>query len=53
VTEGDPEWQSETAALLQALARYGWCDGANLQLDYRFGAGQPERTEKPRQGMAT
>jgi putative ABC transport system substrate-binding protein len=30
-------------ALLQALAAYGWRDGANLQVEYRFGAGDPQR----------
>jgi putative ABC transport system substrate-binding protein len=43
VAEGDPEWQSEAGALLQGLERYGWRRGANLQVEYRFGAGQPER----------
>src|SRR3954452_10523128 len=43
VVEGDPEWQSEVSALLQALAGFGWRDGANLQVEYRFGGGQPER----------
>lgn len=43
VVEGDPEWQAEVAALLQALAGYGWRDGANLRVEYRFGEGRPER----------
>jgi len=43
VVESDPEWQSEAGALLRALAGYGWRDGANLQVEYRFGEGQPER----------
>ena len=44
--EGDLETQARTAALLQGLARLGWTDGRNMQIDIRFGGGDAERIRK-------
>src|SRR5215510_5982632 len=39
----DPEGKVRVGALLQALDALGWTDGRNLRIDYRWGAGDPER----------
>lgn len=41
--EGSAEATSRVAALRDGLLRYGWVDGRNLQLDVRYGDGNPER----------
>jgi putative ABC transport system substrate-binding protein len=43
VSESDPEWRAEYAALTEALTEFGWIEGRNLQIDLRFGAGDPSR----------
>jgi putative ABC transport system substrate-binding protein len=40
---GDPEFQTRLAAFLQGLQELGWTVGRNLQIDYRWGAGDPDR----------
>ena len=42
-SEHDPEWKSEKAAFLQAMSGFGWTEGRNLHVDYRFGAGDRSR----------
>src|SRR5829696_5598192 len=42
-SENDPEWQSEKAAFLAAMAGFGWSVGQNLRIEYRFGSGDPNR----------
>jgi putative tryptophan/tyrosine transport system substrate-binding protein len=44
VAEGDPEGQARVAAFEQELAKLGWTIGRNLQIDYRWGMGDVERT---------
>jgi putative ABC transport system substrate-binding protein len=39
----DPEAQSRNAAFLQGLSELGWTVGRNLRIDYRWGAGDPDR----------
>jgi ABC-type uncharacterized transport system substrate-binding protein len=39
VAENDSGWQSARSALLEGLAKLGWIEGRNLQIDLRFGAG--------------
>jgi hypothetical protein len=34
------------SAFLQALQQLGWTDGRNVTIDYRWGAGDPERIRK-------
>jgi len=41
--ESDPEGQARVAALRQDLQRLGWTEGRNIRIDYRWGAGDPDR----------
>jgi putative ABC transport system substrate-binding protein len=42
----DPEDQARVAAFQQGLAQFGWTDGRNVRIDYRWGAGDPDRYRK-------
>jgi putative ABC transport system substrate-binding protein len=37
--ESDPRTQAMVTAFVQALAKFGWIDGKNVRIDYRFAAG--------------
>jgi putative ABC transport system substrate-binding protein len=39
----DPEGQARIGAFLQGLQELGWAIGRNVQIDYRWGAGNTER----------
>jgi putative ABC transport system substrate-binding protein len=39
----DPEYAARNAAFLQGLGEFGWNVGRNVQIDYRWGAGNVER----------
>jgi len=39
--ENDPLIQESVTAFAHALARFGWSDGKNIRIDYRFAAGNP------------
>jgi putative ABC transport system substrate-binding protein len=39
--ENDPFSQKSRTAFEQALRRFGWVEGKNIRLDYRFAAGDP------------
>ncbi len=39
----DPETRARLAAFLDALQQLGWSQGRNLQIDYRWGMGDPNR----------
>jgi putative tryptophan/tyrosine transport system substrate-binding protein len=41
--ENDPEAKRALQALLQGLQELGWTPGINLQIEIRYGEGQPER----------
>jgi putative ABC transport system substrate-binding protein len=41
--ESDPEWRASNRTFLEQLHRLGWEDGRNLQLEYRWAAGDVER----------
>jgi putative ABC transport system substrate-binding protein len=43
LAESDPERASFVAAFTQGLADLGWRDGSNIQIDYRWGAGDSDR----------
>jgi putative ABC transport system substrate-binding protein len=43
IGESDPEAQSMAAALHRGLRELGWVNGRNLQVDHRWGAGNPQR----------
>jgi putative ABC transport system substrate-binding protein len=42
----DPESQARHAAFLQGLQEWGWTAGRNVQIDYRWGAGDADRFRK-------
>jgi putative tryptophan/tyrosine transport system substrate-binding protein len=39
--ENDPPTQAMLTTIAQALARFGWVEGKNIRIDYRFAAGDP------------
>src|SRR5437764_5470857 len=39
--ENDPMARASVAAFAQALERFGWVEGKNIRIDYRFAAGDP------------
>jgi putative ABC transport system substrate-binding protein len=39
--ENDPFTQANATAFAQALGRFGWVEGKNIRIDYRFAAGDP------------
>ncbi|HET7885098.1 MAG TPA: ABC transporter substrate binding protein, partial [Bradyrhizobium sp.] len=41
--ENHPFTQKSVAAFAQALRRFGWVEGRNIVIDYRFAAGDPRR----------
>jgi putative ABC transport system substrate-binding protein len=41
--ENDPDAQANITAFQHALQKLGWADSGNLHIDYRWGAGDPER----------
>jgi putative ABC transport system substrate-binding protein len=43
INEGDPELQRRVAVFVQGLQKLGWREGANLVIDYRYGAEDSER----------
>ena len=42
-SEADPQGKIELAALIEELKKLGWVDGVNMQIAYRYGAGDPNR----------
>jgi putative tryptophan/tyrosine transport system substrate-binding protein len=42
----DPETQARHAAFLQGLQQWGWTSGRNMQIDTRWGVGDPEHLRK-------
>ena len=42
----DPRSQPNVTAFLQALQQLGWTDGRNLQIDYRWPAGDPDKARR-------
>jgi putative tryptophan/tyrosine transport system substrate-binding protein len=43
---GDAEGQARIRAFLQGLEEFGWTIGSNVQIDYRWSAGDPERSRR-------
>ena len=41
--ETDRDVQARLSGLTQGLERLGWKDGSNIQVDYRFAEGRPDR----------
>jgi len=46
VTADDPEGQARITAFAQGLQQLGWTVGRNLRIDYRWAAGDVERSRK-------
>src|SRR5438093_8991377 len=42
----DPEGQARLTACVQGLQELGWTDGRNVRIDYRWPAGDAERTRR-------
>src|SRR5215831_4787736 len=42
----DPQTQNRNAAFLQGLQQLGWTVGENVQIDYRWSAGNEDETRK-------
>src|SRR2546427_4581597 len=42
----DPQAQTRNAAFLQGLQQLGWTVGTNVQIDYRWAAGNEDDTRK-------
>jgi putative ABC transport system substrate-binding protein len=42
-SETDPASQADFAALREGIAKLGWIEGHNLQIDRRYGGGDPNR----------
>jgi putative ABC transport system substrate-binding protein len=51
--EGDPEGQNRAAAFREGLRELGWAEGRNLQVDYRWAAGEPKRAEAYARDLVT
>jgi putative ABC transport system substrate-binding protein len=45
IAENDPSQRSLVSAFTDALKQLGWHDGRNVQIDYRWGAGDPEKIQ--------
>ena len=39
----DPDWQRRLAAFRQALQGFGWVEGRNITIEFRYADGKPER----------
>jgi ABC transporter substrate binding protein len=44
LAENDPEGKARLGAFLQGLQQLGWTIGRNVQIEYRWSAGDPDRT---------
>ena len=43
--ENDPELRARIAALREGLEKLGWTEGHNIELDYRWARGDPDRVQ--------
>jgi ABC-type uncharacterized transport system substrate-binding protein len=46
LAEDDPQQKAWTEAFLQGLQEAGWTDRSNIQIDYRWGAGEAARARR-------
>jgi putative tryptophan/tyrosine transport system substrate-binding protein len=46
INESDPEGQLRKAAFVRGLQKFGWTEGANVMIDYRWG-GRRRRPRSP------
>ena len=45
--EGDPETQARLAGIRQGLSRFGWSEGRNVEIDYRYASASAEQAPPP------
>src|SRR5262245_64207881 len=45
-TADDPDGRVRTTAFVQGLQQLGWIDGRNIEIDYRWGAGDADSMRK-------
>jgi putative tryptophan/tyrosine transport system substrate-binding protein len=50
--DNDPRLQSILGAFREGLATFGWAEGRNLRIDYRFAGGDPSRPAADAQELA-
>src|SRR5262249_23640377 len=43
--EDDPETQARLAGIRQGLSRFGWSEGRNVQIDYRYASASGEQAQ--------
>src|ERR1700755_2896703 len=43
--EGDPETQARLAGIRQGLSRFGWSEGRNVEIDYRYASASAEQAQ--------
>ena len=43
--EGDPQAQANVTALVQGLQNLDWIEGRNVQIDYRWAGGDPDKAQ--------
>jgi ABC-type uncharacterized transport system substrate-binding protein len=43
INESDPEGQLRKAPFVQGLQKFGWTEGANVMIDYRWGGDDADR----------
>jgi putative ABC transport system substrate-binding protein len=51
--EGDAEWQRSISAFRQGLEKLGWIVGRNLEIEFRWGAGDAEMTRRAATDLLT
>src|SRR5262245_25885452 len=44
-TESDPEMHARLTGLRQGLGRFGWADGRNISIEYRYAAADAEQMQ--------
>jgi putative tryptophan/tyrosine transport system substrate-binding protein len=53
LAENDPESQARVTAFVRALKEFGWIEGQNVQIIYRWGGGSADATRKYATELAT
>jgi putative ABC transport system substrate-binding protein len=48
----NPETQARITAFLQGLQKLGWIEGRNLQIEYRWGSGDPQKAATELVGLS-
>jgi putative tryptophan/tyrosine transport system substrate-binding protein len=46
INESDPEGQVRKAAFVRGLQKFGWTEGANVMIDYRWGGSDTDRIRR-------